>query len=360
MKKIFFLLLVSLLMFGYSQVPVSISHPWNRTLSNVQVVPGSKISIIVKNLDSPLLGSSDIEINKVFQKAKDLLERRGFIVTSSSADYSMSILYRTEKNPKSTSISSSDSRAFSFGGSSSYGTGVYLARTLSALFASSSTSTQQTIKVDQTFYLHAFACELTSIDGSKVWKYDSIVENEDIDFLSLSTSVLQSAFSSLPTTQDIIPRVSKIKSDRFDDFAKLYLTNKYLICPALPSYIKFDTISKYTQNGLIETVKNVNNVEATLAYIDLIQTAEYAIPAGYKKELKDPTDVKIWSSASLIGKYYIGNDNKAVNVLIELSGSQNCYKVVKARLLTDNDYRTYQANYINWVNMLNSYYNFYE
>jgi len=360
MKNIIYLVAVAILLNACAQVPLSVPRPWNRTLSERPVEPGSKVSIVVKTMETPLVGSDEMVNNEVLIRAKDLLERRGFIVTDLGPDYTMSIVYRTDSKLKTTTYTSNDSRAFSFMSSYSPGLGVILAGSLSTLLASAAATSQQTVKIEHTLYLHTMACELKTDDGNEVWKYDTLIENHNIDFLPVCSSLLQLAFSGLPSTHEVIPRVKKLRPGRFEDFAKLYLTKNYFMCPALPYLIKFNSVSTNTQDGLTGSVKDVENTEATLAYLDLMETAEYAVPAGSKKDWKDPTDLKIWAKASLMGKYYLGNDAKPVNVLIELKGAEDSYKVIKAKLLSDDQYLSYQAKYADWVDALKIYYNFYE
>ena len=63
--------------------------------------------------------------------------------------------------------------------------------------------------------------------------------------------------------------------------------------------------------------KEIKHVVALSAYIDLIQTAEYALPQGKEKNT-NPLDRDIWSKVQLGGIYYLGNDDIPRKILINL------------------------------------------
>ncbi|MDP3113239.1 MAG: hypothetical protein Q8M98_00555 [Candidatus Cloacimonadaceae bacterium] len=99
---------------------------------------------------------------------------------------------------------------------------------------------------------------------------------------------------------------------------------------------------------------------AMLAILDLIETAEYAIPKGAQKDWKDPTDPRLWTATTLIGRYYLGDDKTPVNIVIDLIGTIDSYIVDSCRLVSHEEYIKYQNKYDLWIKTLTEYYDFFE
>ncbi|MCB5286911.1 MAG: hypothetical protein LHW64_03810 [Candidatus Cloacimonetes bacterium] len=62
----------------------------------------------------------------------------------------------------------------------------------------------------------------------------------------------------------------------------------------------------------------------------------------------------------MIGRYYLGQDEAPVNVVINLKGTSHCYMVDKCRLVSDESYQQYLDKYNAWKLALVDYYKFFE
>jgi hypothetical protein len=63
-----------ILLFGCAQVPKTVIRPWKRTLSEMQIAEGSRISIVVECEETPFLGSDHLVNSKISSTATDLLD----------------------------------------------------------------------------------------------------------------------------------------------------------------------------------------------------------------------------------------------------------------------------------------------
>lgn len=361
MKKCMIILCAGLLLLlaSCSFVPSTVARPWSRTLSEKPVLAGSSINVVAECVETPILGA-DYLVNKEIESiATDLLKRRGFYVTTQNPVYTLKITYGTMRWDETTAIQINESTRgigsiFSVSGYSGYG--VMLAESI-GLLAASSSGKSQTISRTYEAYKHKVTCELYANDDNPIWKYDTEANSKDANILQYSKSFLQMAFTGLPSTQAIIPIVPKLKKDKLTNFTNTYLVNKFFICPALPSYIVISTsaVSKnnYEPNG-------VTSPEALMAYMDLLQTAEYATPIGSEADWKNPTQEHLWRKATLIGKYQLGEDKKPINVVISLIGTPSSYSVQECKLVSDDEYRAHQLRYDSWIRALQSYFQIFD
>lgn len=343
-------------------VPKSIALPWNRTLSSEKIIPKSSMSISVECESTPLLGSNQLADNEIAATASDLLARRGFIISEDNPKYKMRIKYRTEIIDQKLIIGSSYlSNPDSSAGSVHTGLGVALALTMAKNYAWDA-NYPNTVRREQDMYKHRLVCEIDSADNQVIWQNESFVDCHQLDILSGHTSLLQIAFSALPTTNEVIPRMKKMNSKKLMDFANVYTNRNLHMCPALPHYIAFMSSRNYGNNNIYSKFDplGVSDPSAILAYIDLIRTAEYAIPSGTEKDWRDPTQKSLWNQVTLIGRYYLGQDETPVNVVIDLQGSLNYYIVNKCRLVSDKKYQQYLDKYDAWKRTLVDYYSFFE
>ncbi|MDD3143015.1 MAG: hypothetical protein PHG32_02345 [Candidatus Cloacimonetes bacterium] len=350
MNKILFFLLVSLLLAGCATVtvPRTVYRPWSRTISGQDIQAGSEISVTVHTQSTPLLGSEQLVENRIAEKATALLERRGFSIRDNNPQYKLKITYQVAPGVKEYTSTSTYSGSKSATFTRSTNLGVMLAQTVAAAMTQSAVQTQITsVKYD--VYNHLVSCEMFNQSDHLVWKYDSRTSTGNIDILDVYTPLLQVAFSSLPSSGEVIPRVPKLKYGRFDDFAKMYIKNRNFLCPALPNYIK-----------MAQYIWSESDQAAILAFLDLLETAEYAIPNNTRRSSRNPTDIYLWTKVTLIGKYYLGNDTTPVNVVILLSGTESSYEVTTARLVSDEVYAKLQEHYNQWVAQLRDFYDFYE
>lgn len=357
MKKVLILLSLGILLAGCAQVPMVVQRPWNRTLSNDAIPAGASISVNVKSVGSVLLGSDMMTEERIEDSAKALLERRGFIVTDNKPQYSLWINIKSESKTKvSTGI-----KSYSTSGlitSKYYGLGVFLAQALQMNMATNATTTQ-VAQTETEYFLHTFGSEISNADNQIIWKNDTYIETLNVNILDVYTPLLQVAFSSLPTTGDVVPRVKKLKEGRFDDYMESFVGDRSTMCPALPHLIKFD-MQFFESDGSYKGTFGVENPEALLAYLDLLETAEYAIPNSSVKLWSDPTDISLWKKVLIFGKYYLGNDEKPINILIHLKGTASNYVVEWCGLVDDNHYADLEQLQSKWIKTLQNYYDFYD
>lgn len=366
MKKYVMLAVSIAFLCSCTVVPVSVRRPWNRTLAEENIPAGSSIAIEVRSISTPLLGTESLVEKEIADKAASLLARRGYQITDQNYQYKLNIYYKTEQQSKSsTSLSSYNKTSVSYpyvryqGG----GYGVNLAHSIAASIASSEPYTE-TSTVSYDLFYHTIACEFSNLFDRVVWNYVTTTESLNKDLLRVYAPLLQMAFSSLPTDENIYPRVPKLNPDRFDDFSNVYILGNYYICPALPHLILFwnrHNLDSVYGRSLRDTASSLSrNREATFAYLDLLETAEYAIPACKEKHWDDPTDKIIWRKVNLIGKYYLGNDPQPVNIIIELSGTPKNYAVTNCRIADESEFELYQTKYNKWVQKLTEFYDFYQ
>jgi len=342
MRKIFTLVtpIVCLLaLVGCATVPKTVYRPWNRTLSEQEIPVGAAISVSVETKSSPMLGSEELVEKRISEKATSLLQRRGFTISDNNPQFNLKITYETVPGVEeitSTSTYSGSSSAVYY---RSTNWGVMLAQMISGAINQSAVKTQIT-SVKHEVYSHLIACELLNQSGHQVWKYDTRNSTANIDILDVYTPLLQIAFSSLPTSGEVIPRVDKLRQGRFEDYYSMYIQNRYFMCPALPNYIKTDERTAY------------DNYNSGLLGLKASDRSE--------KSWQNPTDRNLWKGAKLIGRYRLGSEKTHVNAVIDLKGTAESYIVSSARLVSDEEYARLQEQYDRWIGRLREYYDFFE
>lgn len=348
---------------GCAQVPKSISLPWNRSLSSERIIPESRMSVLVECLSTPLLGSDQLVDDEIAATVNELLSRRGFIITEQNPKYKMKVQYQTEITKQKILMSSSYSSSSintQDSGSDYSGLGVIFALAM-ATASASNTSYSKTIDIERDMYKHRLACEIYSESDQVIWQNETFIDSYQSDILSGYIPLLQIAFSALPTTNTVVPRVKKLNDGRLMNYANIYMNRKRFICPALPNHIRFTDSRYYNDETHSKADKiGISDPSAVMAYIDLLRTAEYAIPSGDEKDWKNPTEKTLWKKATLIGRYYLGQDEIPVNVVISLKGSSSCYTVAKCQLVSEAAYQQYLDKYNAWKLALVNYYGFFE
>ncbi|MCB5265507.1 MAG: hypothetical protein LHW41_04610 [Candidatus Cloacimonetes bacterium] len=283
-------------------------------------------------------------------------------MTEQNPQYKMKIQYQTEITKQKILMSSAYASSSSDydSGSDYSGLGVVFALAMAAA-STSNTSSSQTIDIEYDMYKHRLACEIHSESDQVIWQNETFVDSHQLDILSAYIPLLQIAFSSLPTTDKVIPRVKKLNEGRLRDFANIYISRKVVMCPALPNHIKFLDSRYYDDERYAKFEPlGISDPSAIMAYIDLLRTAEYAIPSGNEKDWKNPSEKTLWKKATLIGRYYLGQDEAPVNVVISLKGNSHNYLVDKCRLVSDEAYQQHLDRYNAWKLALVDYYNFFE
>ena len=103
----------------------------------------------------------------------------------------------------------------------------------------------------------------------------------------------------------------------------------------------------------------VDNPEALEAYMDLILTAEYALPIG-NRNYKNPLEKSNWAKVQLGGIYYLGEDNLPVNILITLRGESKGYCVENCKIVSVDEYLRYEDKLLEWQQAVSKMYDVYE
>lgn len=361
---------VSLLMCAASAVgcatmpSVQDSRPWQRIISSQEAIkPGAKIKVEVSGAASPLLGKEDLAFGQVRSILTRLLIRRGFVPEVGDYDYLVRLNYKTERSDKlraSTYYSAAqyDFNSFSnsVGAASYQGLGVGLAKAVSQ--QSRVTVTNVGLQIDQALsYTHTVSIEVMNLTGIVIWKGDTTWDEPNLNIASNMVPALQMVVSYLPTTQAINkPEIGKIKESHVGNYYAMACANQqWFTCPALPFRIylnQWHMCELRSQFGL-------GDAFALAAYIDLIQTAEYALQDGDANDWKNLLDVRLWGSVTLGGQYLMGPEKQPVNVIVKLSGANEGYYISSTKVVSDKEYAIFQQKMAGWKKAMNDYRDFY-
>ncbi len=349
----FMLLIVSSLLLGCATVPKKqIWRPWTRTIeSDTPIYANRSICIKISGQTGPLLGNEDLTKIKISENARILLERRGFKLTDEEPDYAILITYKTVRHDKTSSFSSSLSSSSSFAGAKS-GLGVSIAQAVGLSVTNSSfTSTQSTIEV--LAYNHTISVEIYNPDDILLWIGESTWDTDDLDLTSDILPALQTIFSYLPADPTHLPIVDAVKSTHTSNYYNLVCRKRKFSCPALPYRLSLDG---FQQTGITSSIKDRY---AFAAYVDLLQTAEYALPIG-SKNWKDPLNISLWNKVELSGQYLLEPEQKPINVIMTFSGRTDGYYIDKCWVASDIEYAEFQDKMNTWRKVLEDYYDVYE
>ena len=352
-----FLLILCCLVTGCAPTAptVRVWHPWWRTLnSDKSIALYSQLVIEVVAKDTPLLGSQQLLGNQIRDNLEYLLSRRGFVVDGGYTVYNLTLTYSTERTDRLTSLSSMASSTAGFWylrtGSPIGGLGVSAAR---AVAATSYLSGSQMLQVSRqvTSYIHTISMEIHDKDAELVWKGESTWDSPDPSMLPELIPTLQLILSDLPSDPKCKPHVLEVDSSHALNYFKLECENRWFSCPALPYRISFDRAEDLDYTSLPSSIKNPN---ALAAIVDLIQSAEYALPETYYSH--NPLDISSWGKVKLGGQYLLGPDKKPVNVMIKLSSTSAGYWIDVCWIASDEKYAEFQGKLSNWRKVLQDYY----
>jgi hypothetical protein len=366
MRNLRYILLCSVfLIFGCATIPeIRVGQPWIRYLNSTENIPaGAKVKIDVTGNTMPLLGSEDLISEKLRDKIIYLMKRRGFLVDLSSYDYFLRCYYKTERVEKfklssyfSTASSNISALATKAVSASAFGLGVIAARTISAFSSSSATSSSQVVEKAVAF-THTISIDILDKTGKLVWKGESTWDSEVLDLINRIVPALQLILSDLPSDRSFKPKVSEVKNTHTQNYYRLECRNTWFACPALPYRIRFEGRYSTAENSSLPT--SISDPIALAAYVDLIQTAEYALPEGDESDWKNPLDISLWKNVTLGGQYLLGQESTPVNVLVKLTGRSEGYYIDKCWLATDGDYSKFQEKLSKWQEALSYYYDVY-
>ncbi|MFH1700470.1 MAG: hypothetical protein ABIE07_07765 [Candidatus Zixiibacteriota bacterium] len=326
-----------------------------RLNAGTEISPLANIKINVDGMTSPLIGDEKLLKKDIYEKSEYLLRRRGFNITSENYEYSIAVKYKTEQITKSRVEMSDYSSNLSINSSSqlSSGYGIMLSRLIGIGMSSSK---KKQIVEDVSVCTHTLSIEALNAKGDVIWQGEAQWETSQLNILDEIVPVLQLLFSNLPSKESSIANVPKVKVDLAYNYFSVICRQSTFACPALPYYIRFNYSDLKAYDYL---PRYIENPEALAAFVDLVQTAEFALPMGNKK-WDNPISRKLWQKTMLGGKYRLGEDNNTVNVLVKLSGTKECYKVDKCYIASDEEYNEYLGQLKLWQNTLKNYFDYYE
>ncbi len=344
-----------------AQVPTyEIWRPWTRSLSTTdRIVLGKTIQIEIDGKTDPLLGEEVILKKEMKNILENLLIRRGYTISTQTTDYKLKFSFNSKHDIRTSSrsmLASSNLNAYLlgsiFGSNYSSNLGVNLATAMIYSASKSSTfSKQKTISKDN--YVHTISIDIIKND-KVIWVGDSKWNSSSVDIRTDIFSAIQILLSDLPSNESLIPRVKEVKEDYALNYFRIYCWNNWFASPALPYRIYFDDLK-----GKSKIPKSVNNNMAFAAYLDLMQTAEYALPVGINNA-KSPLNRDLWKKVMLGGIYYIGDSNKKHKILIKLKGESSGYEIEKCWVASDEEYQDYLEKLSRWKEFLEDYYNVYK
>ncbi len=355
-----------LLICGCTTVPsLRVSQPWIRSLKSNQVIdPTKSIKVEVSGNTSPLLGNEELTASKLRYSLSQLLKRRGFTTDNGTYDYLVKLSYRTVRNDKmnySSTVASTNLQVYGIstntGAGATSGLGVSIARAIGFLSSRASTVSAQTL--DQVLsYTHTISIELSNKEGFLLWKGESTWDTQELNLISGIIPALQLILSDLPSDRSVRPEIPEVKDDHVINYYRLECKDVWFTCPALPYRILFDDNNLNNKEILIpDGIKNQN---ALAAYVDLIQTAEYALPDGDEKDWKDPLDISLWKEVTLGSQYFLGPQKTPVDILIELKGKSDGYYINECKIATSKEFSEFNTKLIKWREILSDYYDVYK
>ncbi len=356
-----------LLIVGCATVPsYRVPQPWIRSLKSSQPIdPTKSIKIEVAGVTSPLLGNEQLTSEKLRSTLTQLIKRRGFTIATGDYDYLVKLSYKTDRADKmefSSSISTANTQSSMIssqtGAGATSGLGVSIARAIGLLSSSSSTVAAQSTE-QMLSYTHTIAIEICGRDGGLLWKGESTWDSEELNLISRIIPAMQLILSDLPSDKTVRPEIPEVKETHVSNYYRLECYDFWFTCPALPYRIVFsDNNSRNSVDKLlpISIPSGVSDLKAFAGYVDLIQTAEYALPEGDESSWADPLKVSLWEKVTLGGQYLLGTQKNPISILISLIGKKDGYYIHECKIATDNEYAEYNKKLVNWRQALSNYY----
>jgi hypothetical protein len=101
------------------------------------------------------------------------------------------------------------------------------------------------------------------------------------------------------------------------------------------------------------------DINALSAFLDLAETAEYALPIG-NYNWEDLLNASLWSKVVLGAEYKFNNSDRRIKILMNLNGHTNGYTVDKCWVATDSEYSDFLLKLAVWKKALIQYYDVYK
>ncbi|MEW5995373.1 MAG: hypothetical protein AB1744_13405, partial [Candidatus Zixiibacteriota bacterium] len=305
------------------------------------------------------------------KKIEALLKRRGFsIVEPEEAAYKLSVEYETERQDRITAASYSRSIHYdrlvtgtAAGAGASSGLGVSVAAAVaSAVQATSVTSGQVLDQVAN--YVHSISIQIENPSNELIWKGESTWDSYSVDIRDNFALAIQIMLRHFPTDTNHVPWVPEVKETHVRNFYRLECLDRWFTCPALPYriYIEQKPFAYTNESRYYYSTFDLESIEdprAFAAFIDLIQTAEYALPMGHN-DWSDPLDVTLWKRVRLGGRYLLGASKTPENVLVELKGQPEGYETERCWIATNEEFSAFQSDLATWQRTLEEYYSVYK
>jgi len=360
-KILIIVVLMIFLLSSCSTVPMRMPQPWHRiSNSSTPIIEGASMNIIVSGVTKPLLGKETLSEQQLKDKLGLLLKRRGFKIDNTPTALIVKLTYQSDRNDKM-SISSNNKQLTVTDVLNASAMGVNIAQSVNAMSATAITS--NTIAVAQaTTYNHTISIEIENTDKTVIWKGESTWESENLDLTSQIIPVYQIILSNLPCDKSIVKEVAEIKESHANNYYQLYYFDRWTACPALPSKIFLSKPLANKTNNIYEIPPDfIGDKSAMVAYLDLAQTAEFALPDGDEDDWKkNPLKASLWSKVTLGSKYLIGKERKPVNVVIKLQGESAGYTVNEYKIVSDAEFEKFNGEMEKWKNVLTDFYDMYK
>lgn len=295
----------------------------------------------------------------IYNSIESQLLRRGFEITKNeeNADYILNINYSSKDvQVMRTEVQTyQSSNQYNYSGTS---TGILAALAVGAQ-ASRTTTANKAESSTHTAYRHTVGFSITNLNSELIWTGESTWESGNVDITSRISTVSQILLSNLPGYGEVVPRVPAVNPEKEENYYKLYVEDRNFVGPALPYTINFESSagdSRSLSQNL--TIQGVSDPRISRAVIDLIQTAEFAVPRDPNYE--NPTSTRQWNRVNLGGIYYIGDDTQPTRILIELRGSKGGYTIRNSSTVNQNEYDAFLNDLQKWQTALIEYYNVFE
>jgi hypothetical protein len=340
-------------------------RPWTRQFGKItEITVGAKFKTIVDGETKPLIGSEDFTKKELETKLDYLLKRRGFNIVDESYQFEMRLKYNTQRADKMQSFSynttKSNSYFFNYSNSSVgsfFGLGVSIAQVVA-----NSNSVTEKLTEQITSYAHTISMEIYKDSGELIWKGESTWDSRELDIIREINPAFQILLSHLPRVTTFKPEVDKVKFECVENYLRLECADMEYSCPALPFRLifalSFDT--SYALSGIIGHFKHDSlNSKALAAFVDLLQTAEIALPKG-DTTYSDPISNKLWKKVQFGGQYLLGPQKEQINVLIDMTSESNGYYIDNCYIATDEEYAKFQKALSRWYKILEKYFDVYE
>lgn len=357
--------LVLLAAAGCSTVPQErIWRPWTRADGRVES-PGP-IAVSVHLEAEYLPGSTALRGADVQATIETLLARRGFAVSpEASAQYKIFATVRSTRADHlaiSAQSFSTVSYSAAIGAWQQPGAGVAVATILGSIGASSKKRVDVSQVQTQESYTHALSVEISLPNGELVWVGESTWDSPSPDVRGQIRPAVQVLFSSLPQSPAVSPAVPEVQAGKGRNYFDVNCGGSWFACPALPYRIAFSTAvstrgSRGEQYGSSSGVAKVQDPYALAAFVDLVETAEYALPLG-SNGYGDPLNAGLWKKAQIGAIYDVGS-RKGVRVLVDLEGRPWGYQVVQCRVADDAEWAEYAQRMSRWRKALEDYFDFF-